>query len=615
MLVQVALRGRVGITGDGGEDVGPVRGAHRRADLVGRSVERGLAARREQQHLVAHVQIGEGVRDDQDDAAGVGELTQHRHDLPVERGVQPGGRLVEDQQRRAGQQFQRHRGALALAAGEFVDAGVEMFGHLEFLEHLVDDLFPVGLRGVRRQPQLRGVHQRLAHGELAVHDVVLRHHPDPGAQRGVLGVHVVAFERHLARRRMRVAGDQAGEGRLTRAGRADHRGQGARPRRDRDVVQQRLVVLDRPCHAVHFQAAGRRGGGGLGAPDQCAVPEDQVNVADGDRVAVGEQLRLDAGAVDERAVDAAVVADLGAGARRDQGRVVTGGQHVGDDDVVVAGAADLHRTRRYLRRPAGTQDLEHAGGDVAVTAGAGRRGGPHLGDRLHRRRRDRLLLYGARRRRWRGIAGAWSGGRVGPPAGWTSRWWPRVGGRLARPLPAGAARDWDGRGRGWGARRALMLAHLEGQQRAVGITDVDLGAVVDVDDGHPPAVDEHPVERAVVDREPAALVEAQHEVCAGDQRMGDADIGAQVPADDHVVAGCESAGGPVITHGQRRRCRSGHRAAPAATIDIARNSIGWPRSSSTSRDPVGDLWPGRYLAVPHPCARHARRVHHEMSCE
>ena len=30
--------------------------------------------------------------------------------------------------------------------------------------------------------------------QLAVHHVVLRHHADPGAQRGVLGVHVVAFE-------------------------------------------------------------------------------------------------------------------------------------------------------------------------------------------------------------------------------------------------------------------------------------------------------------------------------------------------------------------------------------------------------------------------------------
>ena len=168
-----------------------------RPDLVGRAVERGLAAGGEQQHLVADVEIGQRVGDDEDDAAGVGELAQHRHDLAVQRGVQARGRFVEDQQRRAGQQLERDRGALALAAGELVDAGVEVLGHLEFFEHLVDDLLAVGLGGVGRQPQFGGVHQGLADGELAVHDVVLRHHADSGAQRGVLGVDVVALERHL----------------------------------------------------------------------------------------------------------------------------------------------------------------------------------------------------------------------------------------------------------------------------------------------------------------------------------------------------------------------------------------------------------------------------------
>ena len=197
---EVTLVGRVGIAGDRAEDVGPVGGAHRRADLVGRPAERGLAAGRQQQHLIAHVEVGQRVRDHQHHAAGVGQLAQHRHHLPVQRRVQARGRLVEDQQRRTGQQLQRHRGALALTAGELVDAGVAVLGHLEFLEHLRDDLFAVVLGGVRRQPQFGGVHQRLVDGQLAVHDVVLRHHADPGAQRGVLGVDVVALERHRAAR-------------------------------------------------------------------------------------------------------------------------------------------------------------------------------------------------------------------------------------------------------------------------------------------------------------------------------------------------------------------------------------------------------------------------------
>ena len=63
---------------------------------------------------------------------------------------------------------------------------------------------------------------------------------------------------------------------------------------------------------MHVQAAGAAGRGGLGATDQGAAVEHQVDVADGDGVAVVQDGAFDARTVDERAVDAAVVADLGA---------------------------------------------------------------------------------------------------------------------------------------------------------------------------------------------------------------------------------------------------------------------------------------------------------------
>ena len=44
---------------------------------------------------------------------------------------------------------------------------------------------------------------------------------------------------------------------------------------------------------------------GLGATDQGAIVEHQVDVADRDHVAVAQQRRIDARAVDERPVDAA----------------------------------------------------------------------------------------------------------------------------------------------------------------------------------------------------------------------------------------------------------------------------------------------------------------------
>ena len=154
--------------------------------------------------------------------------------------------------------------------------------------------------------------------------------------------------------------------------------------RHRDVVQQRLVALDGPGDAVHVEAAGAGGRLGLGAPGQRAAGEHQVDIADRDGVAVVQQRRLDARAVDERAVDAAVVADLGAAGRGHQRGVVARGQHVGDDDVVVGGATDLDRARRHLGGPARPQDLQHARREVALArARRGRRA--QRGDRFESR--------------------------------------------------------------------------------------------------------------------------------------------------------------------------------------------------------------------------------------
>jgi hypothetical protein len=86
-----------------------------------------------------------------------------------------------------------------------------------------------------------------------------------------------------------------------------------------------------------------------------------------------------------------------------------------------------------------------------------------------------------------------------------------------------------------------MAADLERQARAVGIADVDLLAVLNVDGGYPAAIDVHAVEAAVVDRDPAALVEPQHQMRARGQRVGDTNVCAEVAADHDIVAGRESA--------------------------------------------------------------------------
>jgi hypothetical protein len=54
-----------------------------------------------------------------------------------------------------------------------------------------------------------------------------------------------------------------------------------------------------------------------------------------------------------------------------------------------------------------------------------------------------------------------------------------------------------------------MMTDFEGELRSVWIADVDGLAIVNVDHRHPTPIDVSPVQRAVVDRQPAALVEAE----------------------------------------------------------------------------------------------------------
>jgi hypothetical protein len=99
---------------------------------------------------------------------------------------------------------------------------------------------------------------------------------------------------------------------------------------------------------------------------------------------------------------------------------------------------------------------------------------------------------------------------------------------------------------------------LETQLGTIGVADVEALTVIEVDGGNSPVVDVHPVEAAVVDGNPPALVEPQHKVGAGDQRMCDTDVGAKVAADDDVVARREASGRSVVSDGQRGRGWSAH---------------------------------------------------------
>jgi hypothetical protein len=92
----------------------------------------------------------------------------------------------------------------------------------------------------------------------------------------------------------------------------------------------------------------------------------------------------------------------------------------------------------------------------------------------------------------------------------------------------------------------LLRADREGQPWPLRIPHVDALAVVDVDDRHPVAVDVGPVQRPVVDGQPAALVEPQDQVRARNPWVGDPQVGVLITPDDNLMTCCEGTLGPVV---------------------------------------------------------------------
>jgi hypothetical protein len=320
------------------EGLRPLLETEVRQGVLGRPVVGDLPAGCEHEEPVAHVQAEHAVGDHDDGPAVVGEAAQHVHHRAVHAGVEAGGRLVEEQQRRLGQQLQGDADALALAAGEAVHVLVGALFQAQFTDHLVDPGPPLGFGGVLREAQLGGVGEGFADGQLGVQDVVLRDEADALAQLGVVPVEVAAVVEDGAVVGGPLAGEGVEERGLAGAARADDGEQALLPHRERHVVQQRLAAaVDGDRQVLHVE-------GDLTGVDvllEFVADEAERRVADADDVALADRGAGDAAAVEVRAVVAAEVGDLvrpvGQGA---QFGVPAGDHQVVDDQVVVGGAAD-----------------------------------------------------------------------------------------------------------------------------------------------------------------------------------------------------------------------------------------------------------------------------------
>ncbi len=275
------------------------------------------------------------MRDDDDRTAVVGQPAKLAHHVTVQRRIQAGRRLVQAEQRRFGQQLERHRRPFALATGERVDALVRTLAEAEHRDDLVHARMPLLARHVVGEAKRGGETQRGTHGQLPMQDVVLRHHADAVAEFGVLVIKVSAVVGDLALIRGPQPGDRLDQGRLSATAGADHADQRPFLDRERDVVEQRVLA------DLHGQVVGvERGRSAVHELMQAAVVEDQVVPPDREPVAVGQRCLLNPVAVDVQADRAAEFVHVPRVADAVYLGVEVGCPQVRQDDVVVVVSPD-----------------------------------------------------------------------------------------------------------------------------------------------------------------------------------------------------------------------------------------------------------------------------------
>ena len=290
---------------EGLEHLGPAGLAEVGEPFLGRPVVGDPPAGDQDEQPVAGIQVVHAVGDDDDRPAVVGQVPHLLHDRLVQARVQARGRLVQEQQRRLGQQLLRHVDPLELAAGQPVGAGVGVPGQAQLAHHLVDPAVPFGRLDVGGEPELGRVLQRAPRGQLGVQHALLRDQADPVPELVVVLVQVTVVIQHRAGGRGAHPGQRAEQGGLARAAGADDAEQALFRDRERHVVQQHLAA------GLDHQFLG--GEGDVAVVDELpelAAGEPERGAADADQVLFGQDLLGDPLAVDERPVVAAEVDDL-----------------------------------------------------------------------------------------------------------------------------------------------------------------------------------------------------------------------------------------------------------------------------------------------------------------
>ncbi|KAG1389897.1 hypothetical protein G6F59_015386 [Rhizopus arrhizus] len=147
------------------------------------------------------------MRGEDDRGAGRVDLLEHAPHVAADLDVHAGGRLVQDQQARAGHHRARDHQPALHAAGQRAHVVVGLVGQAQVEQDLVDPVVVVA------QAEVAGLDaQGLAHREERVVDQLLRHDAQRAPRRLVVGHDVVATDGGAPGRGVRQAGKDGDQG-------------------------------------------------------------------------------------------------------------------------------------------------------------------------------------------------------------------------------------------------------------------------------------------------------------------------------------------------------------------------------------------------------------------
>ncbi len=167
-------------------------------ETVGSADVGGHAAWREHQHLVAEPEAVELVGHHDHGVIVVGQFAEEPHQRAFETGVEPRGRLVEQEQRGSGEELGRDVDPLAFAARQFADPIRGSVGDAQLVEDGIDPLGSLVGVDVVREPQPSRVVEGRSDGQPVVEQVGLGNEPDPARELGEVGVQVAPLVEDVA---------------------------------------------------------------------------------------------------------------------------------------------------------------------------------------------------------------------------------------------------------------------------------------------------------------------------------------------------------------------------------------------------------------------------------